>query len=155
MGSEFQTAVQQRERVLLSSRAILQPIGNHRQMENRKTIGAQVSQARNFSLRRGLGQDLANEPQVTKVLFLRRQTERTEARRGLKRAQINRPNELLVWGQSFEKVMNNREKFFRQGHPLSAVIVLVPIDYLRQLLFEKVQGEILLGFEIIEQRAFG
>src|SRR5437660_8655714 len=50
-------------------------------------------------------------------------------------------------------MMDNGEKLFGQGGFLRALIVLIPIHYLLEFLLEKVQSEVLFGFEVIEQGA--
>src|SRR6266704_692468 len=120
-------------------------------MEQRKTIGTQISQVRNFSLRRSLGKNFSNEPQITKVLLLCLQAERMQARRGLQRPQIDRSDELLVRAQAFEQTMNDSEQVLRQARFPDALIVLIPVNNLRKFLLEKVQSKVLLRFEIIKQ----
>src|SRR5882672_3447780 len=100
-------------------------------MKQRKPIGPQIPGVRNFALGRSLGQDLADESQIPKVLLLCRKAERTEPRSRLERAQINRSNELLVGRQAIEQAMNDREEFFRQAGVPNPLIALVPGNDLR------------------------
>ena len=151
MRSQFQTTIEQRQRVLLACRTILQPISNQRQMEKSKTISAQISHVGNFSLRRSVGENFSNEPQIPKVLLLGRQAERIEARRGLQRAQVDRSDELFVWAKPIEQTMNDGEEFLGQTGFLDALVALIPIHDVRQFLLEEVQGEVFLGFEIINR----
>src|SRR5438874_1832431 len=70
MTRQIQTAIEQRQGILLIVRPILQPISNHRQVKQSKGIGAQISKIWNLALRGTLGQELPDEAQKPKILLL-------------------------------------------------------------------------------------
>src|SRR5215216_1542749 len=51
--------------------------------------------------------------------------------------------------------MNEREKLFRQRGLREALLPAVPFHQRGKFLLEKVEGEVLFGFEIIEKGALG
>src|SRR5580765_4035778 len=123
-------------------------------MKQRECIRTEVAYGRNFPGGRCLRQNVSNEAQVTHVVLLRRQAERTELRTGLERAQINCTDEILVRRQPLQEVVNNAEELFRQGSPRQAPVAFIPLTDFAQFLLEKIERKVFFRLKIIEQRAF-
>src|SRR5689334_24881592 len=60
---QLQSAIKQRQRLFLPSRAVLQPVANHRHLKNAKNVGSQVAHVRNLSGLFGFSQDIADKTQ--------------------------------------------------------------------------------------------
>src|SRR4030095_15039522 len=58
---QLQAAIQQRQRLFLPSRSVLQPVADDRQLKNAKGVGSQVAYARNLSGRFGFRQDIPDK----------------------------------------------------------------------------------------------
>src|SRR6266404_6860602 len=98
--THFQAPVQQCQGVFLTGRMVLEPVGDHREMKQPKSIRAKIPELWNFVLCCGLGEHVANKAQVAQVLLLRLQAERSELRGGLQRAQIYSSDKIFIRSKS-------------------------------------------------------
>src|SRR6266567_54725 len=107
-------------------------------MKKPKGISTKIAEVGNFVVRRRLGEHIANETQIAKVLFLGLQAERAEFGGRLQRAQIDCPDKILVRTEALEEVMDDSEEFFWQRRAFGPLAGLIPIDDAGQFLLEKV-----------------